>query len=71
MKLEIYFKNYSVNKADFCRKIGITYSALQYILKGTVPSLKTALAIEKETECKVTVRELYECSLEKKKNKPS
>jgi plasmid maintenance system antidote protein VapI len=61
MKLEEYLKKRNVNKAAFCRSLGINPVTLYRILNNqTDMLLSLALRIEKETLNEVTVTDLME-----------
>lgn len=60
MTLREYLDHYGVAPAVFARKVGVRPEAIYRLLRGgkSTPSLRLALAIEKQTDGKVTSKEL-------------
>lgn len=59
MDLNEYFEKHQLNMEDFCRKTGISRSALYLYRKGKLrPSVDTVLRIQEETNGEVTFDDL-------------
>lgn len=57
--LETYLKECGKTKKAFAKEAGVTYPTLWNVMtKNVIPSLKTALAIEKASKGKVRVKDL-------------
>lgn len=72
MRLEEYFKKYGVMKSIFAKKIGVSPTAIQNMLKGQIPRLDRALKIEEITDGAVsaTLKDWVEDKrVNRKKNK--
>lgn len=58
MKLDDYFKKFSINKAGFAKSLGMSRSYIYWLIKGGIPSVEAARKIEEATEGKVRKEEL-------------
>lgn len=58
MKLDDYFKKFSINKAGFAKSLGMSRSYIYWLINGGIPSVEAARKIEEATEGKVSKEEL-------------
>lgn len=68
MKLKIWIKKNCVNICAFARKIGVSDPTIHRCMRGGVPTLEVALAIEDGTGGEVTVRDLMPAKKSKMKD---
>lgn len=60
MKLQEFLEETGIPISKFSQRSGVSYGKLRHIKMGKMPTLETALLIEKQTGGKVTPQELYE-----------
>ncbi len=58
MKLDDYFKKFSIKQVNFCRNHKISRMTIYNILKGKKPTLDVAVKIFKATDKQVTPSDL-------------
>jgi len=58
MKLDDYFKKFSIKKAGFAKSLGMSRSYIYWLIRGGIPSVGAARKIEEATEGKVRKEEL-------------
>jgi predicted transcriptional regulator len=69
MKLHDFLEETGMPLSKFAHRSGVTYAKLRHIKLGKMPTLETALLIEKQTGGKVTPKDLYEETKENSRTK--